>query len=277
MTSTLLVLLASDLLAPFPAEFRAVVVDACAGTTLELATGEQAPPGRNVAWVTPAGPNELELVLHTSRIAGDLRRVLRFTATDAPRERARATAFTLASMIRERDADLNPARPPEPPLPPAAEAWVLGASLAGTVGLPGGHPGVALAVDGRRAVLPWLHAGLGAQLLTAATPGTALVQPSLWAQAGLVVEAGRWRPAMLLGGGVLASSFIRNGAALTSWQPFLRVAVEARYQLDDANGLRAGVSAHLTPDSVALFDGSTVLGVAGPAWVQVEVGYVRRW
>lgn len=278
MTSTLLVLLASDLVAPFPAEFRAVVVDACAGTTLELATGEQAPPGRNVAWVTPAGPNELELVLHTSRIAGDLRRVLRFAATDAPRERARAAAFTLASMIRERDADLNPARPPDAPTPArAVEAWVVSASLAGVVGLPGGQPGAALSLDGRRALLPWLHAGLGAQLLAAATPGTALVQPSVWAEAGLAVDADRWRPAMLLGAGVLASSFVRNGATLTRAQPFLRVAVEARYLLDDANGLRAGVSAHLTPDSIALFDGATPLGVAGPAWLQVEVGYTRRW
>ncbi|MFZ5444857.1 MAG: hypothetical protein ACOZQL_33010 [Myxococcota bacterium] len=278
MTSTLLVLLASDLLAPFPAEFRAVVVDACAGTTLEVAVGEQAPPGRNVAWVTPTGPHELELVLHTSRIAGDLRRVLRFAPTDAPRERARAAAFTLASMIRERDADLNPLQPPTPAAPAAsAPVWLLDASLGAGLGLPGASPGLSLSVDGRRALLPWLLAGVGAQLLVASTPGTTLVQPSLWGEAGLVVEAGAWRPAMLLGGGVLASSFVRNGMSLTAVQPFLRVGVEAGFRLDDKNGVRGALRAHLAPDSVALFDGSAALGVAGPAWVQVEVGYTRSW
>jgi hypothetical protein len=127
-------------------------------------------------------------------------------------------------------------------------------------------------------VFPWLQVGVGGRLALLAAPGAStLVQPSVWAEAGLCAEAGSWRPAVLLGGGAMVSSFFRAGGSLTVTQPFLRIAVEARYALDAAQGLRGGLFAHLAPDTLTLLEGATPLGVAGPAWVGVEVGYVRTW
>ena len=112
-----------------------------------MGLGLSAPPGRTVAWVTPqAGGLEIEVVLHTARIPGDLRRVLRFTAEDAARDRAKAAAFTLAAMVRERDADLKALETPRPevvtlPAPPAQTPWLLEASAVLGFNVPNVHAG----------------------------------------------------------------------------------------------------------------------------------------
>lgn len=278
MTPALLVLLASDLLGPFQTEFERVAREN-ESTPMEVQVGTEAPPGRDVAWVAPLNGTELELVLHTARIPGDLRRVLRFAEEDAPRERARAAAFTLASMVREREEALVAAgvlirktltltRP--------EDRWYFAAAGVGAIDLTGAAPGGGLAVFFGREWGGAFRVGLGADFEVHAAPASLLLQPTLFGEFGFSVPLDRWRPAIRVGGGVMPSVFLREGATVTAWLPILRVAVEARYLIGEHHGLSLTAGAHLAPQTVAL-QAAQPLGAVGPAWPRIEAGYFVEW
>lgn len=277
MTTTLLVLLVGELLAPFQADFRQALPAAFPEGTPEVGLGQRAPPGRTVAWVTVQGDGlEVEVVLHTARIPGDLRRVLRFTPEDAPKDRARAAAFTLAAMVRERDADLQALEPPAltaPVVPPPATPWLLDASLLAGFDLPGVHPGAGVGVGLRREVLPWLQLGAGVEVGLFATPATLLVQPSLFAEVAFALTRGRFSSDAVVGGGVAAPVLSRGGAEITTWFPLLRLALEGRLAVGAHHGLRFALSGHFVPSGLDIRVGQQAVGSVGPAWVRPEVGY----
>lgn len=275
MTTTLLVLLVGEMLTPFQADFRSSLPHAFPEGIPEVGIGMSAPPGRTVAWVTvQAGGLEVEVVLHTARIPGDLRRVLRFTADDAPKDRARAAAFTLAAMVRERDADLKALEPEGPALPPVVSAapWIIDASLLAGLDV---HlnAGAGLGARLRREVKPWLQLGAGAEVGFFSTPVTLLVQPALFVEAAVPLTRGRFSAAAVVGGGVAAPVLGRDGVNITTWLPLLRLALEGRLALGARHGFRFAVSGHFVPSSLTVQVGPEARGLVGPVWVRPEIGY----
>jgi hypothetical protein len=269
------------MLTPFQADFRSSLPHAFPEGIPEVGIGISAPPGRTVAWVTvQAGGLEVEVVLHTARIPGDLRRVLRFTADDAPKDRARAAAFTLAAMVRERDADIKALEPPGgPALPPVASVagpaptpWIIDASLlAGLdVRLNGG---AGMGARLRREVMPWLQLGAGVEVGLFSTPVTLLVQPALFVEAAVPLTRGRFSTAAVVGGGVAAPILSRDGVNITTWLPLLRLALEGRLALGAHHGFRFAVSGHVVPSTLDVQVGPETMGKVGPVWIRPEIGY----
>jgi hypothetical protein len=230
-----------------------------------------------------AGGLEIEVVLHTARIPGDLRRVLRFTAEDALKDRARAAAFTLAAMVRERDADIKALEPPVAvtpvpavPAPEAVPVWVAHASLFAGFDLPGFHGGAGLGVGLRRDLLSWLQLGVGLEVGVFSTPATMLVQPAFFAEAAVPLSRGRFSSAAVLGGGVAAPILSRDGLNITTWLPLLHLAIEGRLALGLHQGLRFAISGNLVSMSLKVqVAGVPVLDArdVGPAWIRPEIGY----
>lgn len=279
MTTTLLVLLVGELLTPFQGDFRDALPHAFPEGVPEVGVGLSAPPGRTVAWITvQSGGLEVEVVLHTARIPGDLRRVLRFTAEDAVRDRAKAAAFTLAAMVRERDADLKALEPKSEGLVTPAQAprptpWLLEASLLGGVDVVRGNGGGGLGVGLRRELTTWLQLGAGVEVGVFATPSTTLVQPAFFLELAVPLTRGRFSTAVALGGGVAAPILTRDGLNLTTWLPLLRVAAEGRLMVGTHHGLRFAVSGHFVSNSLIVRVGETELGRVGPVWIRPEFGY----
>ncbi len=281
MTTTLLVLLVGELLTPFQADFRGALPHAFPDGVPEVALGISAPPGRTVAWVTVrAGGIEVEVVLHTTRIPGDLRRVLRFGAADAPRDKATAAAFALAAMVREREADLQslegaaaPCAASEPVVPPPAHPWLLDASVLAGLDFPGLNFGGGLSARLRRETASWLQLGVGVEVGFFSTPATTLIQPALFVEAAVRLTGGRLSTAAVLAGGVTAPVLVRDGLALTTWLPLLRVGAEGRLLVGEHHGLRFGLFAHLVPSALTVWVGNAERGTVGPAWVRPELGY----
>lgn len=279
MTTTLLVLLVGEMLTPFQGDFRNALPHAFPEGVPEVGVGMSAPPGRTVAWVTvQAGGLEIEVVLHTARIPGDLRRVLRFTAEDAPKDRARAAAFTLAAMVRERDADLQALEPTPAPMgpvaPPPPALWIGHASLFAGFDLPGFHGGGGLGLGLRREVFSWLQLGAGVEVGFFSTPATTLVQPAIFAEGAVPLSRGRFSSAAVLGAGVAAPVLTRDGLNFTTWLPLLRLAIEGRLALGERHGLRFAVSGHFVPSALSVLIGNDPpVGNVGPAWVRPEIGY----
>jgi hypothetical protein len=274
VTATLLVLLVGEMLTPFHGDFRDALPHAFPEGVPEVGLGLAAPPGRTVAWVTvQAGGLEVEVVLHTARIPGDLRRVLRFTAEDAVRDRAKAAAFTLAAMVRERNSDLKALEPsPDVVTPGQPTPWLLAASLLGGVDVRG-NGGAGLGLGLRHELSRWLQLGAGVEVGLFATPSTTLVQPALFLELAVPLTRGRFSLAAALGGGVAAPILSRNGLNLTTWLPLLRVAAEGRLRLGAHHGLRFVVSAHFVSSSLTVRVGESELGQVGPVWIRPELGY----
>lgn len=279
MTTTLLVLLVGEFLTPFQADFREALPHAFPEGVPEVGLGLSAPPGRTVAWVTvQAGGLEIEVVLHTARIPGDLRRVLRFTAEDAARDRAKAAAFTLAAMVRERDADLKALEPAKrevvgSPAAPAATPWVLDGSLLVGFNAPGVNAGGGARLALRRELASWLQLGVGVELGVHGTPAAALVQPALYLEAALPFLRGPFSLSAVVGGGVAAPVLIRRDLDFTTWAGLVRLGVEGRLLMGAHHGFRFGLSAHLVTRSLSVRVGEQNAGVVGPAWIRPEVGY----
>lgn len=277
-TTTLLVLLVGDLSTPFQRDLREALPQAFPEGVPEVGLGLSAPPGRTVAWVTGrSGGQEIEVTLHTARIPGDLRRVLRFTAEDGGREKARATAFTLAAMVRERDADLRalePRPPPPAPLPSSApRRWWLDGSLLLGLNLPQGHLGGGGLVSLRRELTGWLLLGVGAEVSFFGTPAASLVHPALFAELALPLRSGTFSVAAVVGGGVAAPVLVRGTRNVTTWLPLLRLAVEGRLFLGERHGLRFALASQLVSSSLSVQVGETAAGGVGPAFVRPEFGY----
>lgn len=281
MTTTLLVLLVGEMLTPFQGDFSAALPHAFPEGVPEVGLGLSAPPGRTVAWVmVRAAGLEIEVVLHTARIPGDLRRVLRFTPEDAPKDRAKAAAFTLAAMVRERDADLQALEPkhPEVAAPVVSVAsvptpWLLDASILAGFDVPGFHPGAGVGVRLRHEVADRLQLGVGVEVGVFSTPATTLVQPAFFVEAAVPLSKGVFSTAAVLGGGVTAPILSRNGASITTWLGLLRVGVEGRLLMGVHHGFRFAVVGHFVPSSLAIRVGDTEPGSVGPAWIRPEVGY----
>lgn len=315
MTSAaILVLLVGELSAPLkPALERALPV-AFVDQPTEVALGTQAPPGRTVAWVT-VKPDEVELLLHTARVPGDLRRVLRFSPTDADEERARTIAFGLALLVRERAAALELATPDAGA--PTADAGVsepLGAAPAdaGVAPLPdwsasvrgvvsvdpiAGAPGGGATLSAHRVVARpgplTLDVGLGVGLsgdglLRNAAP----LIPAAWASARLAVGAQRLVPRLELGVGAQWLVISRDGTLVSvTAQPLFRAALELEVHLVGPHRVVVGASTHATTSSVEVppptngnpngnpngGNGNGNVTTRGPLWVRAELGYVVAW
>ncbi|MFO0598811.1 MAG: hypothetical protein U0228_26125 [Myxococcaceae bacterium] len=281
MNGALLVLLASELLSPFHGEFRDAAATVFAPGEVEISVGDTAPPGRDVAWVSGSG-DQVELVLHTSRIPGDLRRVLRFSPADKARDRARAAALSLSTMMREREVALQQAAQLPPPTetsttPPPA--WFAHASLVGSLDAMAAAAGAGLTVQGGHRWLDVLEVELGAHLNLSSAPASFLAQPALWVDVGLGprLAASAWRVTLHVGGGAMLNALSHNGASVALWQPFLRVVSALEFQLGATHGLRVGLGAHLAPQSIVLTTPDSSLGAIGPAWVRLEAGYFIGW
>lgn len=279
MTTALLVLLVGDLLTPFQGDFRAALPQAFPEGVPEVGVGLTAPAGRTVAWVTvQAGGLEVEVVLHTARIPGDLRRVLRFTEQSAMSDRARAAAFTLAAMIREREADLKALQPPGalPPPPPSgapSTPWRLEASVHGGLDVPHLNAGAGLGLRVHRAVASWLELGAGVEVGVFSAPATTLVQPAFLVEASVPLLRGRFSLSAFAGGGVAAPVLLRDELNLTTWLPLLRVGAEGRLRLGAHHGLRFALAGHFVSRTLAVQVGMAEVGSVGPAWVRPEIGY----
>ncbi len=285
MTTTLLVLLVGEFLTPFQADFREALPHAFPEGVPEVGLGLSAPPGRTVAWVTvQAGGLEIEVVLHTARIPGDLRRVLRFTAEDAARDRAKAAAFTLAAMMRERDADLKALEPAKPemvtaPAATAATPWLLEGSLLVGFNAPGVNAGGGGRLALRREVVSWLQLGVGIELavhgMSSPTPQAqvTLLQPALYLEGTLPLMRGPFTLSGVVGGGVGAPVLIRDDLDVTTWVGLIRLGLEGRLLVGAHHGFRFGLSAHLATRSLSVRVGEESAGVVGPAWIRPELGY----
>lgn len=279
MTTTLLVLLVGELLTPFQSDFRQALPQAFPDGVPEVGLGPSAPPGRTVAWVTvQAAGLEIEVVLHTARIPGDLRRVLRFTAEDAARDRARAVAFTLAAMVRERDADLKALEPVVATAPVAASApaptpWALEGSLLIGLNIPDVDAGGGGRLALRRELASWLQLGAAVELGVFGTAAATLVQPSFYAEAAVPLLRGPFSVSAVVGGGVSAPVLVRGTLNITTWLPLLRLAVEGRVHLGPHHGFRFALSTHLTSSSLSVRVGETTAAGVGPVWVRPELGY----
>lgn len=277
MTTTLLVLLVGEFLTPFQADFREALPHAFPEGVPEVGLGLSAPAGRTVAWVTlQAGGLEIEVVLHTARIPGDLRRVLRFTAEDATRDRAKAAAFTLAAMVRERDADLKALEAPRPDVVTPAllpTPWLLEASLLLGFNIPNVDAGGGLRVAMRRELASWLQLGVGVEVGVFGTPAATLVQPALYLEAAVPLLRGPFTVSAVVGGGVAGPVLIRGNLNLTTWLPLLRLAAEGRLLMGAHHGFRFAISAHVVSNSLSVQVGETNQAGVGPAWIRPEVGY----
>ena len=286
MTTSLLILLVGEVLTPFQNDFRAALPLAFPEGVPEVALGPSAPPGRTVAWVTvQPSALELEVVLHTARVPGDLRRLLRFSVQDSPADRAKAAVFTLAAMVRERDADLKALEPrvevaAPPPLPPAPVVvapppppWLLEASLLAGFNVPAVDVGGGARVALRREVASWLQLGVGVEAGLFGTPAATLVQPVLYLEGAVPLVRGDFSLSAVVGAGVAAPVLIRGELNVTTWLPLLRLAAEGRVYLGAHHGLRFALSAHLVSSSLSVRVGETTAASVGPAWIRPEAGY----
>lgn len=279
VTTTLLVLLVGELLTPFQGDFRAALPQAFPEGVPEVALGTSAPAGRTVAWITVQGAGlEIEVVLHTARIPGDLRRVLRFTTDDAPRDRAKAAAFTLAAMVRERDSDLKALESPrvalDVPASPPPTPWLLDASVLVGFDLPGIHAGAGPGVRLRRELTSWLQLGAGVEVGFFSTPATTLIQPAFFVELAVPLTRGTFSTSAVLGGGVAAPILSREGLSVTTWLPLLRVAAEGRFALGPHHGFRFALSGHFVTGRLEVRVGNKPIDQpVGPAWLRPEIGY----
>lgn len=284
MTTSLLILLVGEVLTPFQSDFRAALPLAFPEGVPEVGLGPSAPPGRSVAWVTvQPGGLELEVVLHTARVPGDLRRLLRFGVQDSPADRAKAAAFTLAAMVRERDADLKaleprvevPAPSPCPPPPVTAQPtpWLLEASLFAGFNVPAVDAGGGARAALRREVASWLQLGAAVEAGLFGTPAALLVQPALYLEGAVPLLRGDFSLSAVVGAGVSAPVLIRGERNFTTWLPLLRLAAEGRVYLGAHHGFRFALSAHFVSSSLSVRVGEMTAANVGPAWIRPEAGY----
>ena len=193
--------------------------------------------------------------------------MLRFGSGDAPKDRARAAAFTLAAMVREREADV----PLEPE--PRARPWIASASLFASLALPNLHGGGGVRLELRHEVFRWLQLGAAVETGLSPLPAASVLQPALLAEVAVPLTRGSVSTAVVLGGGVAAPILSRGGSSFTTWLGLLQLAVEGRVALGSGHGLRFALSGQLVPTSLSIQVGSDVLGSVGPLWLRTEVGY----
>ncbi len=273
---TLLILLVGEMAGPFSGELSRVLPEAFEHPLPEVVIGEIAPAGRSVAWVTlSSDSNDIELLLHTARVPGDLRRVLHFQATDSLAQRASAVAFALSNMALQREADLNALLPAPQPAAEAAEApWSFVASPLAVLDVPGVSPGGGVAVRLERAVARWLRVGATLEAAVVSAAASTLFAPAAlfeltvhWPKQGL-------SPMLSLGGGAMAWVLNHHSERFVSWLPVARVAVGARWLVWGRHSVQALVAAHLSTTMLRVSVAGAPAGTVGPATARLECGYV---
>lgn len=279
----LLILLVGDLTAPLAPPLQTALPAAFGEPTPEVALGTEAPAGRDVAWVSASGPHDYVLTLHTARIPGDLRRELHFAPKDKPADRARAIAFALSVLVKERAAALAQLpREPEPtpaPMTVVQRLWELEARGVFTLSIGEGALGGGGQLVAHRRLPYGLSVGLGGELNGSGAKDTSLTQGAAWAEVNLRFEGPLIVPRLTLGVGALANIVTTNRDATTLWLPLFRVAVDATWRFFEGHGLSLGLSSHFTTASLPVGGNSGMgmgqgnQGALGPLWLRVELGY----
>ena len=95
MEAALLIVLVGELTAPLKPHLEQALP---AAFEERVALVAEAPPGRDVVWVTAPTRDDVVLTLHIAKEPGDLRRELKFSRSDPLPARGRAVAFAIASM-----------------------------------------------------------------------------------------------------------------------------------------------------------------------------------
>ncbi|MFT3711921.1 MAG: hypothetical protein QM817_30135 [Archangium sp.] len=287
----LLVLLVGELTSPLKPHVEAALPAAFVAPLPEVSTGSDAPPGRNVVWVTMTSPDEVVLTLHTARIPGDLRRELRFNKSDSPAARGKTIAFALSVLAKEREADLA-ALPPEPgppppvaPAPPAEKVWEIEARGVGTLSVGEGALGGGGQVLAHRLLPFGLSTGLGVELNASGAKETQLTQGGAWAEVNLRFVGPIIVPRLSLGVGAMVNVLVgKQNVMSTVWLPLFRIAVDATWRFFEGHGITLGLASHLTTaglpvgttngTGMGMGMGNTKnMGTLGPLWMRVELGY----
>jgi hypothetical protein len=276
---TLLILLVGEMSAPFSAPLERALPNAFGQDVPEVRFGLKAPAGRSVAWVTLSNDGrEVELLLHTARIPGDLRRVLRFEVSDGDQQRATTVAFALANMAQQREADLAavlgaPLRDEQPgvgaPLP-----WAFIASALVALDLPGASWGGGLALRVERHLLTWLCVALGGEVSLFATPASRLLAPA--AMVELLAHGPQQRLSPVVSIGIGASAWVVNHGAeqALAWVLLGRVAGGIRAHLIDGHAVQVLGAVSVSPTSVRLQVAERSAGTVGPVTARLEFAYV---
>lgn len=290
MTSmALLVLLVGELSAPLRPHLERALPSAFPEQTPEVRLGTDAPPGRTVAWVT-VRDTEVELVLHTARIPGDLRRTLKFSPSDSKQERAQTIAFGLALLVKEREAALAtqpPPPPPEPvtpaPAPTPPQLWSFGASGVFSIDTGSAAAGGGLFVTGHRVLVRpsifTLDVGVALDFTAQATVrNTSLSAPAAWADVRLGVGDLRVVPRLAVGAGITLLLASKSNVDTVTPQPLFRTALEIEVKLVGPHRLTGGVATHFTTSGVSVTSGNgngngNNSSRLGPVWVRGELGY----
>ncbi len=246
----------------------------------------EAPPGRDVVWVTAPTRDEVVLTLHLAGEQGDLRRELKFSRSDPQPARGRAVAYAIASMRTERKPSKAPpparaVEAPAPVPPPRVSHWFLSARGAGAIMLPlGAGQGGAL-VEAQYLFPLHLAAGLGTSFSGGSTELLSWLQPAFWASGSVRFDTGALVPRVSVGVGAVASTITTSATTSTAWQPYFRAAADLTWRFARPHGLIVGVAANFTTASLAFTikgnhgngKGNTKTVTFGPAWLALELGY----
>lgn len=299
MEAALLIVLVGELTAPLKPHLEQALPGAFDERVEVVA---EAPPGRDVVWVTAPTREDVVLTLHIAKEPGDLRRELKFSKSDPLPARGRAVAFAIASMRAERTPkkpmavaepeSLPPPPPPAEPIAPAPEShWLLSARGFGAIAL----PKVAWQGGGlleAQYLFPFhLAAGVGASLSGGSLDKASWLQPAMWVSGSVRFDTGAWIPRLSVGVGAVAS-LISGASPSSTWLPYFRAAADITWRFARPHGLMLGVAGNFTTNALTLVP-ATVPGngngngngnangnartdavMLGPAWVAVELGYV---
>lgn len=306
MEAALLIVLVGELTAPLKPHLEQALPGALE-ERVELVA--EAPPGRDVVWVTAPSRDEVVLTLHIANEPGDLRRELRFSRSDPLSARGRAVAFAIASMRADRkpvkpatpvavepQPEPEPVLPPPPPppqpeervvVPPPVSHWLLSARGFGALAL----PTVAWQGGGlleAQYLFPFhLAAGVGASLSGGALDTASWLQPAMWVSGSVRFDTGAWIPRLSVGVGAMAS-LVSAKTQTSTWQPYFRAAADITWRFARPHGVMLGVAGNFTTGAVTLTEPITPgngngngnannarAGTSlGPAWVALELGYV---
>ncbi len=288
---TLLILLIGEMATPFSLELERALPSAFPDGVPEVQLGENAPPGRSVAWVTLSNHgDDVELLLHTARIPGDLRRLLHFGPKDTTAQRATAVAFAVANLVRQREADLaalvGSAPPPHvevdagvdsqgPPAEPLEWSAAVAPYGALNVGVPSWGAGVEVELS--RSLTPWLALGLHVDATFLGAPRAQVWAPSAALEASLSPDGPAIAPVAVFGLGGAGFVFRRGDEQYVSFVGMARLAGGVRFELTRKSQLRFLAAAQATPATFALSVRNESAGVIGPITVRLEIGYQGRF
>jgi hypothetical protein len=277
--AALLIVLVGELTAPL----RPHLVNAVPAAFEEkVEVVAEAPPGRDVVWVTAPSRDEVVLTLHVAGEQGDLRRELKFSRSDPQPARGRAVAFAIASMRAERKPKQGTAPPTAVTPSPNVSHWFLSARGFGALMLPiaAGQGGALLEAQ---YLFPFhLAGGVGSSFSGGSAQNVSWLQPALWVSGSVRFDTGAFVPRVSLGVGAVAS-VVTSTTVSTTWQPYFRAAADLTWRFARPHGLIFGVAANFTTAGLVFTtkgnngngngNGNTKTVTLGPTWVALELGY----